>query len=232
MVIDQGNTALPQIPAGLTILKTAVGINNTMNVSKVNLVSASTFLSLMVSRWTSSEQAPFPSTERLYRTTITAVLILSTTRDVKRTAAVNALTTGTALVGMIHWTKMMNKHQFSQHDPASQVATEKSKEIDISFQWHSYGIWTFIFEENISFVSESSNTFRIHNMYFDKQPRNVSIQLRCPLTATNLETDQSLQLLRLQTAKKFLVLIYTSLERGTVSCLSISKRSKTFSLPS
>ena len=103
-----------------------------MNVTKVNLVSASTFLSLTISRWASSEWASLTSTERLYRTTIRAVLTLSTTRDVKSTAAMDALTTGTALAGMIHWTKMMKKHQFSQHATASQVATGGSKKV--SFQ--------------------------------------------------------------------------------------------------
>ena len=106
-----------------------------MNVTKVNLVSASTFLSLMFSRWASSEQAPLTNTERLYRTIITAVLILSTTRDVKRTAAINALTTGTTVVGMIHWTKMMKKHQFNQHVPASQMATGENK-TNMLFHWH------------------------------------------------------------------------------------------------
>ena len=132
-----------------------------MNVTKVNLVSASTFLSLMFSRWASSEQAPLTNTERLYRTIITAVLILNTTRDVKRTAAINALTTGTTVVGMIHWTKMMKKHQFNQHVPASQIATGESK-ANILFQWRYY--CTAYLRKNYHL-----------SMYFDKQARCLHI---------------------------------------------------------
>jgi len=38
----------------------------------------------------------------------------------------------------------------------------------------------FLLEENILLVSKSSDTSRIHDLYFDKQARYVSIELRCP----------------------------------------------------
>jgi len=87
----------------------------------------------------------------------------------------NALTTGTALVGMIHWTKMMKKHQFSQHVPASQRATGKSENIYIYRFSGILRIYAFFIRGNMLLVSKSSDTLRIHDMYSDKHARYVSI---------------------------------------------------------
>lgn len=140
MVIDHWNTALAYTPEGCATLRTTVGINSKKNAARVTRVSARTFFSLKIRRWTFSKSVLL-ITDWLYRWTTTAILRWYPNKEPRSSTAVKTLKNGLVWSGMTHWIRMTITPQEIQHAKANHLVTYRNKScvlVNFVVTWYRY----------------------------------------------------------------------------------------------